>query len=296
MTGLLEQRAGLGGKVAFVIGGAAGLGRAVCLGLAGCGVDVAFCDVDEHALDETAESIRALGRKGHASVADVTRPGELAAFYQGAAAAFDRLDILVNVAGGICRRPFMDGSPEQCNADIRLNFGYVIESVRHAIPLIRAGRRGGSVVNFTTVEAHRGAAGFSVYAGAKAATANFTRAMGVEFGPERIRFNAVASDTTDTRGNRRSLEPPIMQRLLSLPPAIAMKQLEMYVPLKAPPSTDDVANTVLFLASDLSAGITGTTVVVDGGTLAAGGWMDWPFGDGQLPAPGPGTLQKLFGD
>jgi 3-oxoacyl-[acyl-carrier protein] reductase len=70
--------------------------------------------------------------------------------------------------------------------------------------------------------------------------------------------------------------------------------MDMYIPMKAQPGAEDLANGVLFLASDLSAFVTGTTLHVDGGTLAAAGFIDWPFGDGYLPVPMDGTLDRLF--
>src|SRR6266403_303190 len=107
-----------------------------------------------------------------------------------------------------------------CNVrlDIQRNFGYVLESTRLAVPLLRESGRGGSIVNFTTGEAHRGAGGFAVYAGAKAATTNFSRAMAWEFGPEGIRINVVAPDTTASEGNRRAL-PAELQALNAAHPS-----------------------------------------------------------------------------
>jgi 3-oxoacyl-[acyl-carrier protein] reductase len=152
---LIEQRANLNGKVAAIVGGAAGIGAAVTATLAGAGVDVAFCDINSAALDRAQNAAEALGRRVLAMAADATNSQQLAGFYAAVGAQFDRLDILVNVVGGVRRCNFMDATPEQCAVDIQRNYGYVIESVRHAVPLMRKGGGGGSIINFTTIEAHR---------------------------------------------------------------------------------------------------------------------------------------------
>lgn len=290
----LDQRARLQGRVAVVLGGGGGIGAAVSLALAGAGVDLAIGDIDEPALAATQRTVIALGRRVHAQRLDVVDELQLEQFYAGVAREFQRLDIVVNIAGGVRQRPFMASTAAQCAADIRRNFGYVLDSVRHAVPLIRRGGQGGSIISFTTIEAHRGAAGFAVYAGAKAATTNFTRAMAVELGPERIRLNTIAPDTTPSRGNAEALPPETLSSLAALPEQAMSQGLNMYIPMKQCPSTDDLANAVLFLASDLSASVTGTTLHVDGGTMAAAGFVNWPHGDGFLPAPLAGSLRRLF--
>lgn len=293
MTGILDERANLGGKVAAVIGGGGGIGAGVSLALARAGVDLVICDIDEQALRGTADAAAALGRTVRSVAADATDPQALGCFYR-TAAEFDRLDIVVNVVGGVKRSPFMDASPKEAAADIQRNYGYVVQSVREAVPLIRRGGRGGSIVNFTTIEAHRGAAGFAVYAGAKAATANFTRAMAVELGSERIRLNCVAPDTTPSRGNMEALSSETRDAFARLPASAMSKGMEMYIPLKAPPPVEALADAVLFLASDLAAFVSGMTLHVDGGTMAAAGFLDWPFGDGFLPVPFAGTLSRMY--
>jgi NAD(P)-dependent dehydrogenase (short-subunit alcohol dehydrogenase family) len=292
MSDFLAQRANLSGKVAVVLGGAGGIGKAVSLALANAGVDVAVCDRDCDAADSAREELRALGQEGFVRVVDVTQPAALANFYAEVASSFARLDIVVNVVGGVRQRPFMDATPSQCAADIQRNYGYVLDSARHAVPLIRRVGRGGSIINFTTIEASRGAAGFAVYAGAKAAVANFSRALAVELAAERIRVNCVAPDTTPSRGNAEALPPETAAAMARMPDKMA-DALKMYVPIGAPPQATDLADAVLFLASDLSRMITGTSLHVDGGTWAASGFINWPFGGGYLPVPPPATLEHL---
>lgn len=294
--GFLDARAGLAGKVAAVIGGGYGIGAAISQALAGAGVDLAILDIDGDALPGTSQSCATGGRRVTSMVGDATDPAALADFYAGVKRDFDRLDIVVNVVGGVRNAPLLDKTPDECASDIQRNYGYVIQSVRHAVPLIRRGQRGGSIVNFTTIEAHRGAAGFAVYAGAKAATTNFTRAMAVELGPERIRLNTLAPDTTPSRGNANAMAPELGEAIMKLPPAVAGMGLAMYIPMKAQPQVDDLANGVLFLASDLAAFVTGMTLHVDGGTMAAAGFLDWPYGDGWLPVPLAGTLRHFVED
>ncbi len=290
----LDRRANLTGRVAAIIGGGGGIGAAVTLALAGAGVDVIFCDIDAKSSSETETSARNLGRRCEAHIADATDAIQLARFYKAVAEFAPRLDIVVNVVGGVRRGPFMERDTEDDAGDIRRNFGYVVDSVRHAVRLIRRGARGGSVINFTTIEAHRGAATFAVYAGAKAATTNFTRALAVELGAERIRLNTIAPDTTPSHGNEAAMPADLPARMIALPEQARGAGLAMYVPARRAPQSDDLANAVLFLASDLSAFVTGTTLHVDGGTMAAAGFLDWPFGDGFLPVPLDGTLGKLF--
>ncbi|HMK87308.1 MAG TPA: SDR family oxidoreductase [Steroidobacteraceae bacterium] len=293
--GLLEAHAGLAGKVAVVVGGAGGfIGRGVTLALAKAQVQIAACDNDEEALRTIVPDVEALGARILAGRADVTDALALDDFYDRVEAQFDRVDIVVNVAGGVKRSLFVETTREDNARDVRLNYGYVIDSVRRAIPLIRRGGRGGSIINFTTIEAHRGAASYAVYAGAKAATTNFSRAMAVELGADDIRVNLIAPDTSPARASNSALYPEDFARLAALGKNALNEAYKMYVPLKRAPSVDDVVNGVLFLASDLSRSITGTTLHVDGGTIAALGFIDWPYGDSFMPAPLGGTLSRLF--
>lgn len=289
----LAERADLRGRKAAIIGGASGIGAAVTLALAEEGVDVAFCDILHDALEPTRAQAQAHGVATLALHADAADREALDHFYNAVEAGFGSLDILVNLAGGTLRRSFADSDSEADESDIRRNYGYILDSTRRAIPLLRKSGRGGSIINFTTIEAHRGAASFAVYAGAKAATTNFTAALAVELGAEGIRVNCLAPDTTPSSGNLNAV-PGIAERFASLPPEIAGRGMGIYVPMKRPPMPEDLADTVLFLASDLSRFVTGITLHVDGGTKAASGFLDWPFGDGFVPSPLAGTLGALF--
>lgn len=293
--GLLEAHAGLAGKVAVVVGGCGEIqGRAITLALAKAGVAVAACDIDEAAVRDIVPEVEALGGRILAMHADVADPAALDGFYDRVEAEFDRLDIVVNLVGGVKRSLFLDSTREDNARDIRLNYGYVIDSVRRAAPLIRRGGRGGSIINFTTIEAHRGAATYAVYAGAKAATTNYSRAMAVELGKDGVRVNLIAPDTAPARTSNGALYPADFERLAQLGPEALQESIKFYVPLKEPPGVDDIVNGVLFLASDLSKGISGTTLHIDGGTIAAMGFLDWPYGDSFMPAPLGGALAKLF--
>ncbi len=286
----------MSGKVAVIAGGAAGhLGRAVTIGLAKAGVTIICCDNDREGIAAIVPEIEAAGGKILAVEADVTDVAALDRFYDRVETECDHADILVNVAGGVERRMFADSTRAHHTRDIRLNYGYVIDSVQRALPLLRKSGRGGSIINFTTIEAHRGAATFAVYAGAKAGLTNFSRAIAVELGAEQIRVNCVATDTTQARASNAALAPADFERLAELGDDAMRKAIEFYVPQKKPPSIDDVVNGVLFLASDLSQSITGTTLHIDGGTIASLGWLDWPEGDGYMPAPLGGTLKRLYG-
>lgn len=294
MASILDTRAALSGRTAAVVGGGGGIGRAVSLALAEAGVDLVIGDRDDAALAETADAARAFGRRVETARCNVENAAEVDAFFDIVASTSDTLDILVNVAGGVRRAPLLDRSEDEDAADIRRNYGYVVQAYRRAIPLMARSGRGGSIVSFTTIEAYRGAAGFSVYAGAKAATTNFTRAMAVELAAQGIRCNCVVPDTTPSAGNFAALPEQTRARAAGLPANVRGKGYEMYIPMKRPPGADALANAVLFLASDLSAFVTGTAIHVDGGTWAASGFIDWPHGDGHLPAPLAGTLGKLF--
>jgi NAD(P)-dependent dehydrogenase (short-subunit alcohol dehydrogenase family) len=292
----LDHRAGLAGKVAAVVGGGSGIGAAVSLALAKAGVDVALLDLKGDAVALTLQEVQASGRRSLGLVGDAFDPAVLERFYGEVDATFGGLDILVNVAGGTVQKRFMDMHRDDIERDIRRNYSYALDSIRLAVPLLRRSGRGGSIVNFTTIEAHRGAAGFSVYAGAKAALTNFTRALAVELGAEGIRVNTLVPDTTPSEGNANAIPEPLRSRMAAVPMLAMMRNLQMYIPLKAPPMPEDLADGVLFLASNLARFVTGTALHVDGGTMAAAGFLDWPFGEGHLPVAAPSSALRLFAD
>jgi NAD(P)-dependent dehydrogenase (short-subunit alcohol dehydrogenase family) len=294
---LLQAHAGLAGKNAVLVGGATGIGRAVALKLAEAGVNIASCDNDAEGVAAIVPAVQALGVRVVSAHADVRDVAALDAFFDQVEATYEQVDFLINIAGGTNRGTFVESTREYDAEMIRLNYGYVLDSIRRMVPLIRKGGCGGAIVNFTTIEAHRGAAGYSVYAGAKAAVTNFTRAVAVELGKERIRVNIVAPDTSPSRayGKRSGIEAERMARYAAISAGVRAKAWSMYIPQQEPPGIEDLANAVLFLVSDLARCITGQVLHVDGGTSASLGFTDWPFGEGHGAGAQPETLLRLFG-
>ena len=240
----------LDGLVAVVTGAAVGIGRSTALALAAFGADLAVCDRDEENLASLAMEIEAVGRRVHSGILDV-RDGEQVERWLGAVGELGPIDVLVNNAGGGFGAAFLDVNDKGQDALVRENFTSVTNFVRGVVPLMPD--RGGSIVNITSIEAHRAAPGFAVYSAMKAAVANLTKTLALELGPRMIRVNCVAPDVIPTPG--------------------IGGELEVKTPLPRAGHVDDVAAAVVFLANPaLSGFVTGTTIHVDGGNAAAGGW------------------------
>ncbi len=271
--GLLEDRANLGGKVAVVAGGASGLGGAIARDLAMAGVDLALCDRDQQALERTAADVAGAGRRVVQATLDVRDRETLAGFFD-RADELGRLDILVNVVGGTFQSDFADSSPRGWDALVRTNYTWLLHSTSLAIPRMRAGRRGGSIINLTSIEAHRAAPGFAVYAGLKAAVTGFTRSLAVELAHEGIRVNTIAPDMVPTEGILASADMEQATGWGDDEASVISNAIS--VPAGRRGRFEDVGNCALFLASDLSSYITGTSLHPDGGALASSGWFRWP--------------------
>jgi 3-oxoacyl-[acyl-carrier protein] reductase len=242
-------------RVAVVTGAAVGIGEAIALAYGRLGADLALCDRDVDGLEATAEAARADGAAVVTGVLDVRDDDAVAGFLESVAAALGgRVDVLVNNAGGGFAASFLDVSPKGQDALVRENFISVTSFVRATVPLMP---EGGSIINLTSIEAHRAAPGFAVYSAMKAAVANLTKSLALELGGRRIRVNCIAPDVIPTPG---------------------IGAVEVRTPLSRAGHVDDVAGAAVYLAGDLSAFVTGTTIHVDGGNWAAGGWHRQPDG------------------
>jgi 3-oxoacyl-[acyl-carrier protein] reductase len=237
-------------RVAVVTGAAVGIGEAIALAFANFGADLAICDRDVANLDTTADSVEASGRRVVAAELDVREADQVEGFLDVVRDQFGRIDALVNNAGGGFQAAFLDVNAKGQDALIRENFVSVTHFVRGFVPLMADS--GGSIVNLTSIEAHRAAPGYGVYAAMKAAVANLTKTLALELGDRMIRVNCIAPDVIPTPGIGADL------------PA--------HTPLPRRGHVDDVAAAAVYLASDLGRFVTGTTIHVDGGNLAAGGW------------------------
>lgn len=246
-------------QVAVVTGAAEGIGKATAIALARCGAHVAICDRKADELAETAAAIEALGRRTHSGVLDVREQSAVQDFFSEVGREFGTLHILVNNAGGGFWSEFLDVSAKGERALVGENWSSVTHCVRAAVPLMTAG---GSVINITSVEAHRAGPGFAIYSAMKAAVANFSKSLSMEFAARRIRVNCVAPDMIPTPGDAGLSQDSAATELVPLE----------NTPWPETGSSWDCAAAALFLASDLSRFITGSTIHVDGGTDAAGGW------------------------
>lgn len=276
--GWFEQRSGLDGTVAVITGGAGGLGRQIVIDLIANGVRPAVLDNDGEALAALEATLAEIARcAGHVApdlllqVGDVRDADTLTSLFAAVHERWGRLDTLVNIVGGTFRAPFTDTSPNAWNALLRMNVTHVFQACSLAIPRMRAGGRGGSIVNITTIEAHRAAPGYAVYSAAKAAVAQFARTLAVELAPDNIRVNNVAPDFVPTPGLQR-----LAADFDADPAMMDPDGVRVAIPLGRPGTPADIAGSVVFLASNLSSYLTGTTLHPDGGTSASAGWFNWP--------------------
>ncbi|HEV7762198.1 MAG TPA: SDR family oxidoreductase [Acidimicrobiales bacterium] len=260
---LTPDAIGLPGKVALVTGAARGIGRATALLLAQAGAELALCDREGDELEATAALVRAAGPQVDPvrAVLDVRDAAAVEAFVGQVGDRHGRVDVLVNNAGGTFAAVFLDVSVRAEAALIAENFTQVTGFVRTVAPLMPAG---GSIVNLTSVEAHQAAPGFAVYAAMKAGLAHLTTSLALELGTRGIRVNAVAPDAVGGAGDD-ALRDAFLQSGIPYEPAHLPPLGHFGEPV-------DAAAAILFLAGDLARFVTGTTVHVDGGTHAAGGW------------------------
>jgi len=267
--GWFEERGGLDGTVAVVTGGAGGLGEAMVIDLADNGVRPAVVDIDEEAVGALRDTLADRGVDAIVVHGDARDPQVLEALFAAVDDRWGRLDILVNVVGGTFRAPFTDTTPKGWDALLRTNLIHVFHACSLAIPRMRAGGRGGSIVNVSTIEAHRAAPGFAVYSAAKAGVEQFARTLAVEVAPDGIRVNNVAPDVAPTP-NMAKLAGPA-SAASSSPEAVRIA-----IPMARTGAPTDVSGCVVFLASAVSSYVTGQTLHPDGGTFASSGWFNWP--------------------
>jgi 3-oxoacyl-[acyl-carrier protein] reductase len=273
-VGFLEERAALVGKVAVIAGGGGGLGQAVALDFARAGMHLALCDRDPESLASTAADARGFGAKVVDEVLDVREPDALQSFFEQVDTELDRLDVLVNVVGGTFRSRFLDVSAKGVDTLIRTNYTWITEAIRLAGTRMSAKGRGGSIMTITSIEAHRAAPGYAVYASMKAAITQLSKILAVELGPDQIRVNTIAPDIVPTVGMGRFLRAGEEEGRLTGTMADPLDHMQ--IPLGRKGVIEDVGNCALFLASDLSSYITGTSLHPDGGALASSGWLMWP--------------------
>lgn len=248
----LEPR--LSQKVAFVTGGAQGIGEAIVRKFVEHGARVLIGDIQ---IEKGAALAASLGEAASFVALDVTDPESWTAAMQAAATRHGGLDILVNNAGNGTGGPIEHQDIDSHNAIVDLNLNGVWLGIRAAVPTL-AKRGGGSIVNISSIDGLVGVSHLSTYVATKFAVTGMTKALALELGDRGIRVNSVHPGIVDATHSRGM-------------PASAMERLRKAIdrqPIKRMAKVEEIANAVLFFASDESAYCTGSELLVDGGHLA----------------------------
>ncbi len=250
----------LDGKVAIVTGGARGLGRQTALALAEAGADVAICDLLEAEGRATERSVAALGQRALYGTVDVSSPQQIAPFVQRVIETLGKVDILVNNAGMPSQGLALEDTAEESwRRIIETNLSSMFYCAKPVARHMIERGEGGVIINVASINS------FIIsnilprhnvpYCVAKAGVAQLTRGMASDWAPYRIRVNAVAPGymlTAQTAASRQF--PEIVERLI------------VNTPMKRYGEEHEIRGTMVYLASDASSFMTGSVVVLDGGT------------------------------
>ena len=248
-------RIDLDGKVALVTGGGRGIGRAVALSLAEAGADVCATARTESQIEKTAEMVRAKGRSALAIPADATDAKAVSDVVDRTIREMGGLHLLINNAGTRLHKPLVNTSEEEydrlMDTNVKSMFLFTKAAGKHFIT-----QKYGQVVNMASVGAFVAGPDQSIYNASKATVAHFTKAMAIEWARHNIRVNAVAPGwiRTDMIKDLREDEQKLSRYMKAIP------QRRLGEP-------DEIAPLVAFLCSELSAYMTGTVVVIDGGLM-----------------------------
>jgi NAD(P)-dependent dehydrogenase (short-subunit alcohol dehydrogenase family) len=248
------------GKVAIVTGAASGIGSAAAAAFAAEGARVVVADLQD-AGEEIAEQIRSRGATALFVKTDVSRESDVAQLVKRTEAEFGGLDTIFNNAG--IEQPVTPSdtvSEELFDRVIGVTLKGTFFGCKHAIPALRR-RGGGTIVNNSSVSAFANVGGNVSYAASKGAVMSLTRVLAIELAKENIRVNAICPGVIDTAMNQRNLETASDQQ--------QVRQRWMDVtPLGRMGTPAEVAQTVLYLASDQSSFTTGVGLLIDGGRVA----------------------------
>ncbi len=249
MAGRLE------GKVAFVSGGGTGIGAATALRFAQEGATVVICGRRQAPLAEVVAQIAKAGGKAEAVLADVSDEAQYAGAIEAAAKRHGRLDVLVNNAMAYTWGPIEAMSTDDWHANFTTSVDGTFWGTRAAMKLMSA--RGGAIVNLSSICGTLGTASMSGYSAAKAAIINFSRAAAAEGAASNIRVNVVIPAVVETPATAGMLADHSSR-----------KNTEKLIPMGRVGQPEELANAILFLASDEASYVTGATLPVDGGRSA----------------------------
>jgi 7-alpha-hydroxysteroid dehydrogenase len=245
------------GRAAVVTGAGRGLGAAAAVALAQAGADVVISARTEDQLADVAREVEAAGRRAVVVPADLSDPDAAAALADAAVDAFGRLDIVVNNVGGAMPRPFLATKPQHLVDAFQFNVTVAHQLTQAAVPHLLAASAddagGGAVVNITSTVGRVAGRGYLAYGTAKAALTHYTRLAAADLAP-RIRVNGIAVGAAATS----ALDIVLTDEMLRA-------QMEQATPLRRIGDPQEVAATVVFLASPAAGYITGKILEVDGG-------------------------------
>jgi NAD(P)-dependent dehydrogenase (short-subunit alcohol dehydrogenase family) len=248
----------LSGRVAVVLGGTTGIGRALSLGLAQAGADVVASARRTEEVNSVADEIERLGRRSLRQASDVTARPSLEALLAHVVSTFGKVDILVNCAGRTKRTPTLEVSEEEWGAILETNLTGTFRACqvfgRHMLE-----RGYGRIVNIASLSTFVALYEVAAYSASKAAVASLTKSLAVEWGSRGVCVNAIAPGVFRTQLNERLLDgTPRGQEFLQRTPMKRFGKIE------------ELAGACVFLASDASSFVNGEVLVVDGGFLASG--------------------------
>ncbi|MCQ4086950.1 SDR family NAD(P)-dependent oxidoreductase [Saccharibacillus sp. JS10] len=249
--------ASLTGKVAIVTGGANGIGEACVKELAAAGAKVVFSDLNDELGKKLEQELNAGGAETRYQHSDVSKEEDVKALIQRAMDEFGRLDTMVSNAGIGNTDSTDDLTFESWRKLMSINLDGVFLCAKYAIQEMKKnGEQGGSVINMASMLGHVGRAATSAYTASKGGVVNLTKSLALEYGPQNIRVNAVCPGYVET---------PLLNSTLDEETQKYLASLHAFGRLAKP---EEVGKAVVFLASDDSSFVTGSSLMVDGGYTA----------------------------